>query len=571
MKKMLLFFVLTLALTFVGCGSGGGGSSPSDTNSDGSVTKTLSSENSSTKVEVKGEDGETLTLDIPALPLGSEDMQVNFKLSYVNGLPTLVVKRVNDDIDDDIEFVTAVSFSLKSSALKDGEFALVYVSKDGTEYPVAYTQNGDTITATLTHFSQYQIVPAPSQPAAEDDVGAYLTSWEANNKSKTMEDVGMLSINTLYAKIQNIQDAAKKAAFLKRYESALLVLASNSLNEWRSLKIEYFSKYCMTQAFKDTIAYYATLYNLFENFGASNDEAFDMLQTELVTLTNQHYEASYSAWKILFLPPCDAIDTPSFVKCAEEYEDFILKALISYFDGKTRFNNDIMGNVESKIVDAANDSMSNPDGCDCLVIQKSILTQYFSSHQANLLKTIEAYMSENCEESINTCPLLWNIAYSHNYTSSESGDPVPSVANATFTNVLIYPRGDYYDNTMTLKEEQACSAYMDDNGHATQTQAKTYKWTEDGIEIDDGAPSFGYACTKSSSCNFRDSETDTAFKDLDAGYISGESLDAEWQPYGYPRVYLTIEEDIFEEIYKGVAFSINDSRAQMSFTPVPTN
>jgi hypothetical protein len=557
MKKLFLTLSIVFSLSFLGCGGGGGSSSSlSETNSDGSVTKTLSTANSSTKVDMKGENGEKLSLVIPALPVGSEDLEVNFKITYTDGLPKLV-------IDKDVEFVSGVSFSLQSDAFKDGEFALVYLSEDGTEYSVPYTQDGDTITATLTHFSEYAIKQARTQDTIEANVGSYLNSWEANNASKSIEDIGMASINSLYGDILDVEDSTKRDAFLERFESALLVLASNSFADWKSLKIDYFSKYCMTQEFKDTITYYQTLYIFFGKF---SDDIFEQLQFELAQLVKTHLENSYRAWSIIFVPDCDAIDTPAYVKCASDYDYFVDFVSSIYFNGTATFsiNNDIMGTVESKIISAANSLMNSSDACDCLLIYKTIILEYF--HTVDIINNIDLYLTNHCE---NSCPFLWNISYSHSYTSMESGDPALDVANASFKNVLIYPRGDYYDNYMSLKEEEACSAYIDDNGHATQTSAVTYSHTIDGYSWDEeGAPSFYYSCISASDCGFRDSKTDTPFNKLDAGYISGESLGEDWKQYGYPRAYLQIEEDIFEEIYKRDAFNISDSRAQMRFTPV---
>lgn len=562
MKKIFLLLSIVFTLSFLGCGSSGGGgsSSPdSDTNSDGSVTKTLSSTNDSTKVNITGENGEKLSLDIPALPAGSQDTEVNFKLDYTNGLPTLI-------IDTDIEFTSEVILTLQSSTFSNGEYTIVYLGDDAQQYSIVSTQDKDTLTATLTHFSSYATIEQKSQSTIEANTEAHLTSWETNNASKSIEDIGMTSINSLYADILSIDDSTKKDLFSKRFEDAVLVLASNSLNEWRTQNLDYFSKYCLTETFKNTVTYFQQLYTFFGKFGSSNDEAFEMLQDELIILVNKHLENSYTAWSAISLPTCDAIDTPAYVKCASDYDYFVDFVSSIYFGAKAKFstNNDIMGNVKSKITAAVNSIANNPDACDCFEIYHSVVTEYFSE-EIGLLNDIDLYITTNCA---NDCPYLWNISYTHDYMSSESGDPAHAVAHADFKNVIIYPRGAYFTENMSSQEIQACSPYMDDNGYATQTKAVDYEWTEDGYEVDNGAPSFSYACTRDSTCEFRDQEWDTPFNKLDAGYITGDSLGQEWKQYGYPSVYLTIEEDIFEEIYKRDAFSISDSKAQMSFTPV---
>lgn len=561
-KKLLLALSIVFTFFFLACSSGDGSSSSlSDTNSDGSVTKTLSSSTSSTNVDMKGDNGEKLSLVIPALPVGSEDLEVNFKINYTDGLPKLVV-------DKDIDFVSGVSFSLQSDTFKDGEFTLIYLAQDGTQYSVPYTQDGDTITATLTHFSEYQVTTAPSQGAIEGYIDGTLSSWESNNAGKTIEDIGMSSLESIQANIDKVQDTTKRADFSKRFQDALLVLAENSLKEWRSIDMLAFSKYCMTQEFKALINKFARLYFLFENFGASNDQVFQMLQDEIVIIVNAKLRDSHLEWLSIQLPTCDAIELPAYMECTSEYIVFIEEIKQRYFDSKVHLDSDddIIDEAENKIVIGTEAALSSPDACECVAIYKTIILEYFHANQIDLINDIDLYLTTHCE---NSCPFLWNISYSHSYTSMESGDPALDVANASFKNVFIYPRGDYYDNYMSLQEEQECSAYIDDNGRATQTTAVTYSHTIDGYSWDEeGAPSFYYSCISGSDCGFRDSKTDTPFNKLDAGYLSGEDLGEEWKQYGYPRAYLQIEEDIFEEIYKREAFSISDSRAQMSFTPV---
>ncbi len=69
MKKILIFCALALVVVLAGCGSEGSASSSSDlgTNTDGSVTKTLSSSTDATAVSLDGNDGDRLSLSIPAL------------------------------------------------------------------------------------------------------------------------------------------------------------------------------------------------------------------------------------------------------------------------------------------------------------------------------------------------------------------------------------------------------------------------------------------------------------------------------------------------------------------------
>ena len=539
MKKSLLAISLIFALSFLGCGGGGGSSSPeNDTNSDGSVTKILSSTNDSTQVNITGENGEKLSLEIPALPAGSQDTEVNFKLDYTNDLPTLI-------IDTDIEFTSEVILTLQSSAFSNGEYTIVYIGDDAQQYSIVSTQDKDTLTATLTHFSSYATIEQKSQSTIEANTEAHLTSWETNNASKSIEDIGMTSIISLYADISAIDDSTKKDLFSKRFEDAVLVLASNSLNEWRTQNIDYFSKYCLTETFKKTITYFQQLYTFFGKFGSSNDQAFEMLQDELIILVNKHLENSYTAWSAISLPACDAIDTPAYVKCASDYDYFVDFVSSIYFGAKVKFstNNDIMGSVESKVNTAVNALMSGGEGCDCLVIYKTIIMEYF--HTVDIINNIDLYLANNCN---NSCPYLWNISYTHDYDMEPSNDEFGhTVAKAEFRNVFIHPYYDFYENDMSYEQMQDCSAYIDDNGDATQTTAVSYEWSEEGYVVDDGAPSFNYSCTKSSTCGFREEDI----------------------KYAYAGVYVTIEQDIYNKIANREMFSISDSKAQMTFTPVP--
>ena len=567
MKKILIFCALALVVVLAGCGGGGSGSSSSDsgTNADGSVTKTLSVSNESTAVGLDGEDGDKLSLSIPSLPVGSSEIEVNFKLVYNDGssLPSLV-------IDKDIEFLEGVSFTFKSSSLKDGEYALVYVSDSGEKYTVPYTQDGDTLTATLSHFSQYQVVPAPSQPNNEANVEVQLSSWEANNRTKKMEEVGMNSIKSLLANINRVTDSTKREAFLKRFEDALLVLAHNSLEDWRSSDMEYFTKYCMTQEFRVAIIEFTRLYSLFDKFGTSNDNIFNMLKDEIIKIVENHYFEAQKAWVEIDLPKCDAIDTPAYVKCAYEFDRFVEITSNLYFDGRASEEEDvIMDILERQISIVVTSMMQDGDDCDCLLVYKNVLVEYYSSAQSELISEINEYMSGRCS---NSCAYIWNIDFTQNFVGNESGEPLQYVTNISFRNVFIYPRSDY---TLTNKETESCAAYLDEYGKAKNIIATSY----DAVEGTDnhylqGPPIFNYAGLKPDGLYGRDPKYDVAFNKLDAAYIAGKdaydngnSWDG-WAYLGSEVYHPTVFRDIFEEIYLHKAFAVGDSKGTFIFTPV---
>ena len=562
MKNVLKLCSLIFVVVLTACG--GGGSSSSDTkNEDGSVTKTLSVTKDATSVKLDGKDGDKLSLSVPSLPLGSEDIEVNFKLLYSDGstLPTLV-------IDKEIEFVLGVSFSFKSSELVNGDYVLIYLNDDGKEYMIPYTQDGDTITATLTHFSSYTITPAKSQSTIEANVDAHLTSWEANNASKKMEDIGLDSINSLYAEIKSITDSTKQAAFIKRFEEALIVLAGNSLSDWRSIDIDYFTKYCMTQEFKDTVTKFARLYSLFDNFETSNDNVFNMLKDEIVKIIDKELSFSYGEW-LLITPPCDTIDTQAYVKCASTYEDFVIDTLLVYFNGRASFDNDndIMKEAEDKISLMAEEAMNNSQ-CECLAVYKSVLTEYFKDTQSSLISDINSFMSDRCE---NSCPYIWNIEFTQNFMASESGESLHYITKLSFKNVFIYPRGSY---DLSSKERESCSTYIDEYGVSTNTKATSYSATEEGYEFLEDAPSFQYIGLNPDGLeDTRDPDYDISFDKLSSVYKKG--TDGEINDYhqdGWPSLsgdgyHFTGYTDIFEEIYLYKAFSVGGNKGTFSFTP----